>query len=133
MFLIANASDIGKFILRVSVGVLMLLHGISKIQNGIGGIEGAMEGLGLPSFVAYGAYIGEVLAPILLILGVCVRFSALMVIGTMIIASIVVTGGDIFALNQHGGWIVELQGMYLLSALAIVFLGSGRIGLYKRF
>ena len=133
MFLIANASDIGKFILRLSVGVLMLLHGISKIQNGIGGIEGAMEGLGLPSFVAYGAYIGEVLAPILLILGVCVRFSALMVIGTMIIASIVVTGGDIFALNQHGGWIVELQGMYLLSALAIVFLGSGRIGLYKRF
>lgn len=133
MFFITSASDIGKFILRISVGALMLLHGINKIQNGIGGIEGAMEGLGLPSFVAYGAYIGEVLAPILLILGVCVRFSALMVIGTMMIASIVVTGGDIFALNQHGGWIVELQGMYLLSALAIVFLGSGKIALYKRF
>lgn len=132
MFFVSS-SDIGKFLLRLSIGCLMLLHGIHKISNGIGGIEGAMQGLGLPSFLAYGVYVGEVLAPLLLIVGVCVRFSALMVIGTMMIASIVVTGGEIFALNSHGGWIVELQGLYLFGALAIVFLGSGKLALYKRF
>lgn len=132
MFFVSS-SDIGKFLLRLSIGCLMLLHGIHKISNGIGGIEGAMQGLGLPSFLAYGVYVGEVLAPLLLIVGVCVRFSALMVIGTMMIASIVVTGGEIFALNNHGGWIVELQGLYLFGALAIVFLGSGKLALYKRF
>ncbi|HCJ30568.1 MAG TPA: GntR family transcriptional regulator, partial [Pseudomonas sp.] len=28
--------DIGKLILRVSVGVLILLHGIAKLQSGVG-------------------------------------------------------------------------------------------------
>lgn len=133
MLFYANSGDVGRLILRLSVGGLMFLHGINKIENGIGGIEGAMQGIGLPSFIAYGVYVGEVLAPILLILGVCVRLNALMIIGTMIVAALVVTGGEIFALNQHGGWIIELQGLYLFGALALVFLGSGKFGLYKRF
>jgi putative oxidoreductase len=30
-------------------------------------------------------------------------------------------------LTEHGGWAVELQMFYLLSALAVVFLGSGKL------
>ena len=32
-------NDIAKLILRVSVGVMMLFHGVDKIINGIGGVK----------------------------------------------------------------------------------------------
>lgn len=132
MFLIFSSGDVGRFILRLGVGALMLLHGVHKIQNGIGGIESAMQSLGLPSFVAYGVYVGEVLAPALLIFGVCTRLSALAIIITMCVAALVASGGEIFALNQYGGWVVELQGLYLVGALGILCLGSGKIALSRR-
>lgn len=46
--------DLGILILRLSVGVLMLLHGIAKLQHGAEGIEALVAGSGLPTFVAYG-------------------------------------------------------------------------------
>ena len=50
--------DLGKLVLRVSVGVLILLHGIFKLQNGVDGIAGMLGNNGLPAFLAYGVYIG---------------------------------------------------------------------------
>ena len=60
-----NAStqqDIGKLVLRIALGLLILLHGIFKLRHGIGGIEGMVAAHGLPGFVAYGVLVGEVLA-----------------------------------------------------------------------
>jgi putative oxidoreductase len=30
------------------------------------------------------------------------------------------------ALKSNGGWLLELQGFFLLSAVAVIFLGPGR-------
>lgn len=78
--------DIGKLILRVSVGVLILLHGISKLQSGISGIVGMLESHGLPSFLAYGVYLGEVVGPVLVIIGLFTRVGAVLMIGNMVVA-----------------------------------------------
>ena len=40
----------GKLILRVVLGLLILLHGISKLRNGIGWLDGALANAGLFAF-----------------------------------------------------------------------------------
>lgn len=119
---------LGKLILRITVGVLMLFHGVAKISNPgtVDFIGGALGGAGLPSFLAYGVYIGEVIAPLMVILGVYCRYGAVIIMVNMLFAVYLMHSGDIFALTEHGGWRLELQGFYLFGALAIVFLGSGR-------
>jgi putative oxidoreductase len=119
---------LGKLLLRLTVGVLMLFHGVDKILNpgSVDTIGGVLSGAGLPSFLAYGVYIGEVIAPIMVILGVYCRYGAMLIVINMLFAIVLMHSGDIFALTEHGGWRLELQGLYLFGALAIMFLGSGR-------
>ena len=64
-----NLNDTGKLILRLTLGILILLHGIFKLRHGIDGIQGMVAGMGMPAFVAYGVFAGEVLGPLLLIVG----------------------------------------------------------------
>lgn len=124
--------DLGKLILRVTVAVLLGLHGVAKLKGGIGFISGLLAQNGLPSFLAYGAYIGEVVAPILLILGVLTRPAALIVIFNMLMAIFLARRNDAFALNRGGGWAIELEVFFILAALAIFFFGAGRYSLAKR-
>ena len=121
-----NTDDAGKLVLRVSIGLLVLLHGIFKITHGVGFIGGMLDKAGLPGFLAYGVYIGEVLAPLMMMLGVGARAGAAIVVVNMLVALGLVHLGDLLAMTKQGGWAVELQGLYLFGALAVVLLGAGR-------
>lgn len=46
--------DLGLLVLRISVGGLLLFHGVAKLLHGVGFIEGMLAALGLPGFIAYG-------------------------------------------------------------------------------
>ena len=118
----------GKLLLRLTVGGLMLFHGISKLFNPgtVGFIGSKLADAGLPEALAYGVYIGEIVAPLMIIVGLLSRAGAALIVINMLFAIILVHAGDLFALTEHGGWRLELQGFYLLGSLAIVFLGSGR-------
>lgn len=118
---------IGKLILRLTVGGLMLFHGVSKIQNPgtIEYIASNLSSYGIPSFLANGVYLGEVFAPALIVLGIFTRYSGMVIVINMLVAIFLMHLSDIFTLTQHGGWRLELQGFYLFGAAAIVFLGSG--------
>jgi putative oxidoreductase len=105
----------------------MLPHGIAKTRNGVAGIESMLDTNGLPTLLAYGVYVGEVVVPILLIIGLLTRFSALIFAVNMAVAIGLAHAGDLLSLNEHGGWAVELPMLYLLGAVAILFLGPGRI------
>lgn len=122
---ITNKDDIGKLLLRVTVGGLLLFHGVSKLMNGIGWMAGMLQSNHLPAFIGYGVYVGEVIAPLLLILGIYTRAAALIVAFDMFMAIVLVQRTKFFTLNQGGGWTVELEMAFLLSALAVFFLGSG--------
>jgi putative oxidoreductase len=104
--------DIGKLLLRLAVGVLLLFHGV-------------------PAFIGYGVYIGEVVAPILVILGVLTRPAALVVAFDLLMAIVLVQRGKFFTLSQSGGWFVELELLYMLGAITIFFLGSGRYAISR--
>lgn len=118
--------DAGKLLLRVSVGLLMLLHGVFKIDSGVGFIAGMLQGAGLPGALAYLAYVGELLAPALMIIGLWTRPAALLVAVNMVVAIALVHMGQLFSLTKQGGWALELQGLFLFGALAVALLGAGR-------
>ena len=118
----------GKLIVRLSVGVLILFHGVAKIlhPDSLGFIRSMLEGADLPGALAYGVYVGEVIAPLMIILGIYCRLGGLIVVVNMLFAIWLAHSADIFSLTDHGGWALELQGFYVVSALALIFLGSGR-------
>jgi putative oxidoreductase len=124
--------DIGKLLLRLVLGILILFHGMDKMLHGIGAIQGMVTGAGLPGFLAYGVYVGEVIAPVLLIAGFHARIGAALIAINMVVAILLVHTGDLLNLSPHGGWRLELQGMYLVTALALACLGPGRYSLNQR-
>lgn len=121
-----RSDDTGKLVLRVALGVLILLHGIAKISSGVGGIGGMLSSQGLPGFLAYFVYVGEILAPVLLIAGIYTRPAAWIVAINMLVAIWLVHAKDLVALTKNGGWALELQGMFLFAAVAVALMGAGR-------
>lgn len=118
--------DIGKLVLRLSVGILMLMHGLHKLMFGISGISAMVQANGWPAWVSYGVFVGEIIAPALIIIGLLTRASALVVVINMIVAVYLAHSHQLFHLTKTGGWLLELQGLYLFGALAIALLGAGR-------
>lgn len=131
MFQVLHNDALGKLIVRLSVAVLILFHGVSKLLNpgSLSGIGDMIVGYGLPGFLVYGVFIGEVIAPVMAIIGWYTRVAGLLMVGNMLVAVLLVHTSQIFMLNKNGGWELELQGMFLFAALAVLFLGSGRIAL----
>lgn len=109
----------------------MIFHGIAKIVHGISWLGPAVTGAGLPEFVKYGVYLGEVVGPLLLISGYQARIGAFLVAADMVFALSLVHRLQIFTLNQGGGWAIELPAFYLLASVAIFFLGAGKFKLGK--
>lgn len=124
-------ADLGKLIVRLTLGGLLLFHGIAKLFHGVGFIESQLASHGLPTVLAYGVFIGELLAPLMIILGYQTRIGALIVVINMIVAIALVHTHELMALSQSGGWALELQGFFLFIALALVFLGPGRYKLHS--
>jgi putative oxidoreductase len=81
---------------------------------------------GLPGVFGYLVYIGEVIAPLMILVGVFTRPAALVVVINMIVALLLVHTSQFFTLNDTGGWALELQGLYLGSAIVVALLGAGR-------
>jgi putative oxidoreductase len=122
-----NMNDsVGKLILRLALGGMILTHGIAKLVGGIGFITDTVTGAGMPAFFAYAVYIGEVVAPLLLISGWYSRIGAAVIAINMLFAIALVHRAELFALNQSGGWAIELQGMFLFTALALAVIGPGQ-------
>jgi len=119
-------NDLGRLILRVTLGALILLHGVAKLKGGMGGIVGMVESHGLPGWLGYGVLFGEVLGPLMLIAGFYARIGAVLVAINMLFAFALAHMGQLGSLNEQGGWALELQGMFLGTAIAIALLGPGR-------
>jgi putative oxidoreductase len=123
--LLENA-DLGKLIIRLTLGGLLLFHGIAKLLNGVGFIEGELASHGLPTFLAYGVFVGELIAPLMVVLGYQTRIGALLIVFNMLVAIVLVHANELLALSRSGGWALELQAFFLFTAVAILFLGPGR-------
>tara|TARA_B110000046_G_C12838120_1_gene332397 strand:- start:355 stop:759 length:405 start_codon:yes stop_codon:yes gene_type:complete len=130
----SNYDESAKLLLRFTIGFLMLVHGVSKLSNGISGIEGMFTNAGIPSFLAYGVYLGEVLAPLMLIIGFRVKIASVLILGTMAVAIVLAHSNDIFLITKHGAWAIEVQMLYFLGSLTILLQGAGKYSVdeYKK-
>jgi putative oxidoreductase len=104
----------------------MFLHGVSKIHSGVGRIAEGVVAHGLPRAVAYGVYLGEFVAPLLVLLGLWTRPAALVIAFDMMVAVWLVHAGDLAHLGRTGGYALELQALYFIGAICIALLGAGR-------
>jgi putative oxidoreductase len=121
--------NIGLLILRLTIGGIMLFHGYDKLIHGIDGIVNLVNATGLPEFLAYTVYLGELIAPLFLIAGYRTRLASLFIVATMVVAILLAHSNDIFKLGEFGNWALELNGLYLFGSLSIFFLGGGKIAL----
>jgi putative oxidoreductase len=123
---IQHTDDAGKLVLRVTLAALLLFHGVSKLSSGIGFVGTMLANAGLPAFLGYLVYVGEIVAPLMILFGVATRGAAAVVAINMVVAVLLVHMGELFTLSATGGWALELQGMFLFTAIAVVLLGAGR-------
>lgn len=125
--------DIGRLIIRISISVLMLFHGIRKWNEGLGHINELLTAVHLPEFLAYGVYLGQLLVPALLIVGLYTRLASIYYVGTMIFAIFLAYRTELFVLEpKTGGLRIELPLLHLFAGAALVFLGAGKYSLDHR-
>ncbi|TLU54779.1 MAG: DoxX family protein [Chlorobium sp.] len=123
--------DLGRLLLRVPLALLILPHGIHKLLYGYGFVEATLIKARLPGYLSHGILIGEIVAPLLILLGIYIRPAALLQVVVMVMAIYLVHSRDIFSFTEQGGYALELQMLYLTGSLAVFFLGAGRFSLSK--
>lgn len=123
--MISKNTDLGLLVLRISVGGLMLFHGVAKLIHGISFL---VENMGV---FGYAVYIGEVLAPIAILIGFRTRIAAVLLAVTCVVAIATAHAQDIFSISEHGGYANELLMLYLLGSVALFFTGAGKFAVSK--
>lgn len=136
-------SDVAALILRLAAGAIFLPHGWSKVA-GDGNVNAFAADMaanyGIPSFLGYVAAYAEFVGAILLIVGLLTRLDALLLTGTMFVATFIVQLPDALYEVPPGAIkiFVALKGielplaMFAISA-AIVLTGPGRVSLDHLF
>ena len=121
--------EIGKLVVRLGAGGLLLLHGVHKLLNGIAPIKELVVAAHLPDLIAYGVYLGEIAGPILVILGLFSRVGGVLIVINMLAAILLAGMAKILMLDAFGGYALELEMLFLLGGLSVVLLGAGRLSL----
>jgi putative oxidoreductase len=125
-------ADLGRLLLRLGLGGCILFHGVAKLMGGIDGITQLVTATGLPGFIAYGVYVGEVVAPLLVIIGWYSRIGSLLIAVNMVFAVFLAHRAELFKLATSGGYALELQALYLIVAIALALMGPGRFSIDER-
>ncbi len=124
--------DLGLLVLRLALGVLMLFHGVAKVTHGVSFIEGMVQAQGMPAFFAYGVFIGEIVAPLAIIIGLKTRLFASIFAFNCLVAAYLVHAQDFLKLTPHGGWALELLGLYFFGAVVLMLTGAGKFALQSK-
>jgi putative oxidoreductase len=127
----AHSDHISRLIIRITCGGLLLLHGSHSVVHGIEHVKRAVTTAGLPEFIAYGNYIGEVVAPVFMIIGYKSRLAALVVAFNMLMTIVLAHRDIAFVRNDYGGWMIETNVFYMMTAMAVFFSGSGKFSLSR--
>jgi putative oxidoreductase len=120
----SNKADLAATVLRVALGVLYLAHSLQKIF--VFTLPGAAQffvSIGFPGWLAYVTTFVELFGGIALLLGVQVRWVALVLLPFMLGAlSVHLPNGWGFA-SPHGGW--EYPAFWAVTLVVQSLLGNG--------
>jgi len=123
--------DIARLILRIGFGLLLISHGIHKLLYGIGFVQERLHAHGLPGWIGYGVFIGEIIAPMMIVIGLYSRVAALIVVFNMLTAIALTTGFFPIHLASSGAPMFELPLLYLLAAVVLFLAGPGKYGVNR--
>ena len=125
-------SQLGTTLLRVTLGVILLAHGLLKVfVFTIPGTVGFFESLGLPAIAAYLTILGEIAGGIGLILGVYARLAAALSIPILLGAAWTHFGNGWVFSNEGGGW--EFPALLAILAIIVAIQGAGAYALGNPF
>ncbi len=123
-----QSSEFGAFLSRLTLGVILLAHGVLKITVfTIPGTVAYFDSIGIPASIAYLTIGGEVLGGAALILGAFPRLVALLSLPILAGATWAhAANGWVFS-NQGGGW--EFPLLLLVLAVIVLVQGAGSFAL----
>lgn len=108
--------------LRSAIGVIFIVHGISKFNPGF---TNFLANNGIPVEMQIPLALAELIPGILLIIGILSRLSTSLLSIVMLGAIFIIKGAQ--SLTGNGG--VEIDLILLTSSLVIMIVGPGRISL----
>ena len=118
----------GATLLRITLGTLMLSHGLLKIYGfTIPGTVGFFASLGLPPIAAYLTIFGEVAGGLALIAGTFTRLAAALSIPILAGAAWAHSGNGWVFSSPNGGW--EFPVFLVVVALVVAVQGGGAYSL----
>jgi putative oxidoreductase len=118
-----NTNELGKFILRVVLGIIFFAHGLSKFQGGINNTVGFFDSLGIPGFVAYVVAVIELVGGIAMIIGLGTRIVSVLFAVIMLGAIFTVKlPAGLLGNGQTGGYELDLA----LLAISIYFTTANK-------
>ncbi|GAA0527151.1 putative oxidoreductase [Rhizomicrobium palustre] len=122
------ADDLGKLFLRLGLGGLLLFHGVHKLLTGLDPVKSLLSAHGLPENLAYIAYFGEILGPLMVLTGVFTRLGAFFIFAE--IAALIGLSGlsQLLAFSPEGAYGLETEMLFIITALSLLFTGGGRLG-----
>lgn len=121
--------NLGILILRLAIPFTMLIYGINKVIEGTGFIGSLLEQYGLPEIMANGVFIGEIVAPLMLMMGFRTRLAGLIFSFNCLLAIAMAQTQSIFKLNEFGGWSLDLLFIYLMVGIVFYVSGAGKYAL----
>lgn len=121
-----NFTDLALLILRISSGGLMLTHGIPKINMLFASPIQFADPFGLgPTLSLIFALIGEVVAPILIIIGFKTKIATIPSIITMFVAAFIVHANDDLGTKEKAL-------LFLASFVVILLAGAGKYSIDRK-
>ena len=123
--------DLAKLLLRLTCGGILLFHGIHKVFVEIDHVKVIVKNAGLPEVLAYGNIIGEFVAPIFVLLGFKTRIAAAIIAFNMLMSVLIGHRDIMFSINDYGGWMIETNVLYMMTAVVLFFTGAGRYSLSR--
>ena len=122
----AKSAPYGVLLLRISLGILFLAHGLylKIFVFTFAGTAQFFGGLGFPEWFGYAVPLLETLGGLALIFGVYTRYVAFILALHMLAATYIGHRGNgwMFA-SQGGGW--EFPALWLVALVALYLLGDG--------
>ncbi len=128
----SQTAPYGAFLLRVSLGVMFIAHGVilKYMTFTLAGTAQYFESIGYPGFFAYLVFAGEALAGFALIVGFQTRLVAFASLPILIGALLEHTGNGWVFSAQGGGW--EYPAFLIVLAIVQGLLGGGAFAVTKR-
>lgn len=120
--------DIATLILRVSLGIMFIAHGLLKVMVfTLPGTVGFFESVGFPGWMAYLVTAAEIGGGVLLVLGIETRKVAIALVPVLLGATYVHLGNGWVFSNANGGW--EYPLFLTIATVVQALLGSGQYAL----